>query len=143
MCKTFRNIELLFILLRKLDAVPFTVGFTVLAHVDRHVENTAFNDAHKLTLRKFFLKMQAAQHALRAHRLVVLNEIHVKPGFSHIALVVSFHEVAAAVAVNCGLYDVKTLYGRFFNLNLPHILSPLSSVPARPSSREAWKSRSR
>ena len=68
--------ELEMVLLRQLYSHVLPVGGRPLADVDGHVENGAAHASHELGLcvgRP--LEMQAAHHAARRHRLVVLHEI--------------------------------------------------------------------
>ena len=54
----------------------------------------------------------------RTHRLVVLDEGVIHPGFLHIALTVGLHKVASAVPVNCGLDNTKPLNAAYVLLYL-------------------------
>lgn len=70
MGESARNEKLPLISGRKNDALPLTVGFTVLAKIDGYIKDRAGNDAHELRLRMFNLKVQTAQDAPGAGRLV-------------------------------------------------------------------------
>ena len=69
--------------------------------------------------------MQTTEHALLALGLVVLNKDHVEAGRIELALVVSFHEVAALVAIDRRLNDGHTLDGGFDKIEFAHKKSPI------------------
>ena len=130
MRKSFGDIKLLIVLFRQLDAEPFTESRASLTKIHRNVKNGTADDADKLALRVFLLKMKAAQHSFYGRGLVVLNKYHVQAGFSHIILIVGFHKIAALVSVHCRLYDIETFNRRLSNFNLSHAgFSSFSDIP--------------
>lgn len=100
MCKASRNQELLLILLRQLNAVPFAVGFAARTQVNCHIEYRPFNHSHQLGLRKVFLEVQSAEHTFHTHGLIVLNKIDVDPVLLHISLAIGFHKIATSITVD-------------------------------------------
>jgi hypothetical protein len=70
-----RDPHLALVLGRQFAAIPLAEGRRALADIDRHVEHRAGGGAHQLALRLLDLVMQAAQHAFRRARVVVLHEL--------------------------------------------------------------------
>ena len=58
--KAFGNVELFFILFRKLYAIPFSVSFAVGAEIYRHIENFSFDHPDQFPLRELFLVMKSS-----------------------------------------------------------------------------------
>ena len=66
--------------------------------------------------------MQATQHTLCRHRLIILHKVNVNASFFHIFLVVGFHKIATSITMNSRLNDAKALDTAhiFLNFNLSH-----------------------
>lgn len=77
-----------------------SVGLGVFSQIHSNVKDGSSDGAHQFSLWELLLKMEAAQNAFRGAGLIVLNEIHVKSCLFHVFLIVCFHKISAAVAVD-------------------------------------------
>ena len=118
--KALGDVELLLILLGQFYAVPLAIGGRAGAQVNCHIEDPALDDPDQLALRVLLLEVEATKDTLDGHALVVLNEDHVQTLFLHIPLVISFDEIATAVAMDGRFDDVEALDGAFGNFDLTH-----------------------
>ena len=77
------------------------------------------------------LEMQPAQHAFRAHTLVILDKLDVKSSLFHIFLVIRLHEIAARIPMNSRLYNAEAFDAShiFCDFDLPHRILVLSLAP--------------
>ena len=123
MCKSFWNIKLFLIFFCQFDTVPFSVGLGVFSQIHSNVKDGSSDGAHQFSLWELLLKMEAAQNAFRGAGLIVLNEIHVKSCLFHVFLIVCFHKISAAVAVDGRGDDAESFNTAdiFFYSDLSHI----------------------
>ena len=131
MGEALRDEELLLIFFCQLNAIPFPIGDRIRTKVDGHIENPSFDRTHELALRIMLLKMQPAQHAFRAHALVILDELDVKSSLFHIFLVIRLHEIATRIPMNSRLYDAEAFDAShiFCDFDLTHRILVLSLTP--------------
>ena len=98
---------------------------TALAQVYRHIQDTALDYAHQFGLAVgALLIMQAAQHASRALRLIVLYKMYGSHHAVELFLAESFHKISAGVAKNLGLqykyaFNMGFYVFHFFNKYKP------------------------
>ena len=89
--------------------------------------------------------MQTPEDTLGAVALVILDEVHIQTLCRHIPVIISLHEIAAAIPPHLRLYDPKTcdLHTLWsvaaLNFDLSHIKSPrfLSDSGAKRPARQA------
>ena len=122
MRKAFRDKKLFFVFFGKFNAVPFSRGFRFFSQIHGYIKHAAFDDSHEFRLWKLFLKMKSAKNSFGRARLIVLHECNIYASLFHIVLIVCFHKVAAAVAINRWCNYAKTFYSAdiFFNFYLSH-----------------------
>ena len=77
MRKATWNEELTMIILRQFHGYVLAKGGRAFTDVHGHVEHSTLDDAHQFALgKRRFLKMQAAEHAVRRLALVVLHKMN-------------------------------------------------------------------
>ena len=120
-CKAFRHEELAVVVFCKFDCYVLSVGRRAFADVDRHVKDTAFDDAYEFCLGvRRLLEMEAADDAIAGFAFVVLYEAGVADLFYEFSFGEGFKEVAAAVTENLRFDDH---YAGDFGLDYFHFAS--------------------
>ena len=105
MGQSARNPELTMAVLVELDRDVPAEGRAADAHVDRDVDRASAQHGDKLALGIRILDMQAAKHALRRAREIVLHEAVGDPALRIALLLERLHEEAARVSEHLGLDD--------------------------------------
>ena len=122
MGKAFRNEELLLVFFRQFDAIPLAIRLGITAQIDSHVKNTAADGTDEFALREMLLEMESPKHTFGAHALIILNKIDMESRFFHILLIIRFHEISTAIAMDRRRNNTKPINTAYilFNLYLTH-----------------------
>jgi len=122
MGKSFRNEELLLVFFRQFDAIPLTIGLGITAQIDSDIKDTAADGTDEFALREMLLEMKSPKYAFSAHALIILNKIDMESRFFHVLLIIRFHEISTAIAMDRRHNDTKPVNTAhiLFNLYLTH-----------------------
>ena len=101
MRKAAWNKELPFVVFAQFYSIPLTIGLTVLAQINRHIQHPAYRTAHQFSLGvRRSLKMQTAYHTITRTTLIVLHKLRLNTCRSIPLLVIGFHKISACIGVH-------------------------------------------
>ena len=100
MSKSFRDEELFLVLSRQGYTILLAVTLRITSQINRNIKHCATHGAHQLALRVLFLKVQATQHTLCGHGLIILYKMNVDASFLHVFFVVGQTKLEGELAVS-------------------------------------------
>src|SRR6266851_3487018 len=106
MRKAGRNPGLPLVLRRKLVAHPTSKGPGRSSQIDHDVENGPGHHAHKLSLRRLYLVMQPAEHALCGPAVIILDKTGIDPRRSECARIPALQKEPAIVVEHTRFHEL-------------------------------------
>ena len=135
MCKAFGDKELAMILFVEFDGEPLTVGGTILAQIDRDVEDATSCAANELGLGVWWaLEMETTHDAVGRAGLIILHELGHDAGIVVALLVIGLDEIPALVFIHLRLDDKQAFDGScdyIHNSAISYQLSAISYMATR------------